>query len=571
MTRNKILTLCIFLPTFVQADVIINGLEAKVKDNTLLLLSLNEQTCTTPNWKIKRLFAESNKEIDQSLRALGYYHSSLSKKLYFDKDCWHAEFDVQAGTQVVIHSIDITIEGEAKNDTEFLALQKKLHSNIDNPLQHNLYENFKTRLTALAQERGYLKAKWKEKKLRIDKDTNQATIKLVFDSGLRQRFGHVLLEQDVLEPELANKYSHIERDSFYSSKKLVETYDALSKSGYFKQVEIHPDFENIEALHVPITIHLTPKEKHHFSVGLGYGTDVGLLFNGLYENRRLNPEGDFFTANLDVSLVLSTLETEYSMPLENPLNDFYTLGAGIKRENTDSFTSKSATISNRLKYGLWDKWKQTLFADFSYELFNIEAQPEKQSLLLILGGNWTHTISNNKLRPTEGRRLRFDLSGSYETPLSNVSFLRANIDSAWVKPLPWAGFFTARASLGAMAVNKFDNLPTSYRFYAGGINSVRGYDYKELAPKNALGQVKGGQMQGVLSAEYEHTIFDDWGVAAFIDSGNAFNIDDISIKTGAGLGVRWYSPIGPVRIDFALPMNDAKSGYQIYFAAGARL
>jgi len=75
----------------------------------------------------------------------------------------------------------------------------------------------------------------------------------------------------------------------------------------------------------------------------------------------------------------------------------------------------------------------------------------------------------------------------------------------------------------------------------------------------------------VVSAEYEQAILDNWGVAAFLDAGNAYNLDSINIKSGAGLGVRWYSPFGPVRVDFALPLNDADSSFQIHFAAGARI
>jgi translocation and assembly module TamA len=190
---------------------------------------------------------------------------------------------------------------------------------------------------------------------------------------------------------------------------------------------------------------------------------------------------------------------------------------------------------------------------------------------LILGANWLQSLSNNTQRPTEGRRLRFDVSGSYENPLSDVSFARALFDGVWLKPLPWNGIFTGRMSLGAMTVSKFDNLPTSYRFFAGGINSVRGYDYKELGAKDAFGNVVGGKFLSVVSAEYDQILFEDYGIAAFVDSGNAFNLDKVRMKTGVGLGLRWYSPIGAIRIDFAIPLNEANSGYQIYFAAGTRL
>jgi translocation and assembly module TamA len=560
-----------FVPLVSHADVVIRGLQGKAKDNVLLLLSLNQETCAAPQWKIHKLFAKADAEIDRSLRPLGYYNATVKKNLTFKSNCWLAEFTVQLGDAVMIESIRVHIEGDAKTNADFLALEKKFQTKIGTPLQHSFYESIKTRFIALAQEQGYLHARWKDKKLWIDKENNQADIQLVLDSGIRQRFGEVNIQQQVLDPELVRKYSSITPEAFYGGHKLVETYEALSKSGYFEQIDIRPDFEHASNQRVPVAINLTPKVKHHYSVGLGYGTDVGVLLNAAYENRRLNEDGDTFSAILDVSMVLSTLETQYTMPFsDNPLTDSFTLGAGLKREKTDNFTSQSATITNRLKYALSEGWKQTLSADFSYEKFNIQQQ-NKQSLLLILGGSWLHTQSNNALRPTEGSRLRLDVNGSYETPLSNVSFVRANLEGVWMQPLPWAGVLTGRANLGAMTINKFANLPTSYRFYAGGINSVRGYKYKELGPRDAFGNVVGGKFLSVVSLEYEHTVFDDWGIAAFVDSGNAFNLNNISVKTGIGLGLRWYSPVGPVRIDFALPLNDAKSGYQIYFAAGARL
>jgi translocation and assembly module TamA len=103
------------------------------------------------------------------------------------------------------------------------------------------------------------------------------------------------------------------------------------------------------------------------------------------------------------------------------------------------------------------------------------------------------------------------------------------------------------------------------------MNSIRGYAYKELGPKDNLGHVIGGKFLSVVSAEYEQSVLENWGVAAFIDSGNAYNLNEMTVKTGAGLGVRWYSPIGPIRLDFAVPLNESDSSFQIHFAAGTRL
>ena len=120
-------------------------------------------------------------------------------------------------------------------------------------------------------------------------------------------------------------------------------------------------------------------------------------------------------------------------------------------------------------------------------------------------------------------------------------------------------------------MSEFEQLPTSYRFFAGGINSIRGYDFQELGPVGDEGDVIGGRFLTVVSAEYEHTVLENWGLAVFVDHGNAFNENRISLKTGLGVGLRWYSPIGPVRIDVAFPLNEAESSIRFHFAAGARL
>jgi len=192
-------------------------------------------------------------------------------------------------------------------------------------------------------------------------------------------------------------------------------------------------------------------------------------------------------------------------------------------------------------------------------------------LLLVPGGSWLRSVSDNPLRPTRGHRLEFNVAGSYKNPISEISFAQGSVAAVWMHPLPWSGRFIARTEQGATLVDQFDRLPTSYRFYAGGMNSIRGYAYKELGPKDSAGNVAGGKFLSVVSAEYEQSVLDDWGVAAFIDGGNAYNPDNIRIKTGAGLGVRWYSPIGLVRLDFAVPLSESDSSFQIHFAAGARL
>ena len=569
MKAAFLVTLLSLIAPAVFSEVGISGLAGKSKDNVRLVLSLEKEKCDAPEWKIRGLYAQADQEIDQGLRALGYYHAVIDKSLAFGKTCWKADFAINPGAQVYVKDINVTFTGASHDDAEFKKLHDKLLKTAGSPLDHSQYEKMKRRIESLALERGYLKGTFTEKKLIIDKQLNQAHIQLVFDAGKRMVFGKVVIEQDILNPEFVEKYISIKSGDFYSSEQLAKTHNDLSKTGYFEMIDINPDTEKADQ-EVPVTLKLQPKKKHHFTFGAGYDTDIGPLISAAYENRRLNRQGHFLTSELDLSPVLSTAAVEYNVPLNNSVSDFFSFGGGLKREDTNSFKTTSAMLSGRLKHALDSGWKQTLFLDLDYEDFLI-GSTTTQTLLLVPGGSWFKSVADNALRPSQGYRAKFDTSGSYQNPLSNVSFLQAALTAVWMHPLPWNSKFIGRTELGATLVDQFDKLPTSYRFYAGGINSIRGYAYKELGPKDNQGNVIGGKFLTVLSLEYEKAIFDDWGVSAFIDSGDAFNLDNIRLKTGAGLGVRWYSPFGPVRIDFAIPLNDSNSSFQIHFAAGARI
>jgi translocation and assembly module TamA len=563
-----LIALCLSTPV-VFADVSISGLQGRVKDNVRLMLSLEKEQCNAPEWKIRGLYAKADEEIDKGLRALGYYHGVVKKSLTFGKACWKAAFDIDPGPQVHVDNVSIVINGAAHDDPEFKKLKSRLLKINGGPLDHGQYENMKRRIESLSLARGYLQGAFTEKKLLIDKELNKADIRLVFDAGKRMVFGKIVVEQNILDPEFIEKLISIKSGDFYTSEQLAKTYNDLSKSGYFDMIDIIPDVEN-DAQGVPVTIKLKPKKKHHYAFGVGFDTDIGLLVSAAYDNRLLNRRGHYLTSALDLSPVLSTAIVEYNVPLNNPISDSFSFGGGLKREHTDSFNTLSAKLSGRLRHALDSGWKQTLFLDFDYEDFTIGSTRTK-TLLLVPGGSWIKSVSNDALRPTRGYRAKFDVSGSYRNPLSDVSFLQGAISATGLHTLPWNSKFIGRIDLGATLVDQFDKLPPSYRFYAGGINSIRGYAYKELGPKDSEGNVVGGRFLTVLSLEYEKTVFDNWGVAAFVDSGNAFNLDSFLLKTGAGLGVRWYSPIGPVRVDFAVPLNESDSSFQIHFAAGARL
>ena len=551
-------------------DINIQGLNSSQESNVRSFLALSAEQCTTPKWRVEKLFKQADKDIDKALRALGYYHETINKKLSFTDDCWDAEFTVSAGEPVIVKQLKLQIIGEAEQHPVLKKILANLPLKQGDVLNHAAYEKIKQSLHSWMLEKGYLQAKWITKSLQVYVEKNQAEISLVMDSGPRHRFGEVTITQGVLDPHFVQRYQLIKEGDYYSSKRLAKTYNALANSIYYSHAEIKLAMDHIENTIVPIDIVLTPAKIHDFSIGLGYGTDIGPLGNFGYLNRRLNKQGHHFSFGAEASEVLSSVESAYIIPFAHSRHDHISIGAGYKYEQPDSFESQQAKFSVQYQHVYNNGWKQTLFVGVSYEQFTISKE-ENRTTLLVPGVRWEYTKMNDSQRPTDGYHFNFSVAGTAETLISDVAFIQSTVEGKYIYGLPWQARIITRAKVGATLTSNFSRLPPSYRFYAGGMETIRGYGYKELGPKDSDGEVIGGNLLTVVSAEYEQFITENWGIAAFIDAGNAFNTDDATLKLGSGVGIRWVSPIGPLRLDFAVPLNESNDKFQIHFAAGVQL
>lgn len=553
-----------------EPEIDIDGVTDAQESNIRAFLSLAQDHCQAPAWRIEKQFANADGEIRNALSALGYYHPQIDKKLRFEDECWQAEFTVQAGEPVIITQLSVQIRGDARHDPAFQKLLATLPLKKGDILNHGLYAKIKQDLQSLALEHGYLDNKLSKKELRVNPASRTAVIELVFDSGPRHTFGDISIDQDVLNPDFIQRFVTLKKGDYYSSKKLAQTYNAFADSIYFSNVQIQPQFDHVENNQVPVDIKLTPNDIHDFSFGIGFDTDIGPLGSFGYQNRRLNRDGHYFSFNLDASPILSGVEARYTIPFAEPRTDFLSFGLGYQYEKPNTFKSELAKFSALYQHVYENGWKQALFLDLSRETFTID-NVSTTTTLLVPGIRWQYSVSNDLLRPTQGHQLEFSVVSAPETLISDVRFVQATASGKQISELPWPARLITRAKVGATVTNDFNRLPASYRFYAGGTETIRGYAYKELGPTDDSGDVIGGKMLTVASVEYEHFITDEWGAAVFFDAGNAYNPNDITIKRGAGVGVRWVSPIGPLRLDFAVPLDESKSSFQFHFAAGAQL
>jgi translocation and assembly module TamA len=170
-----------------------------------------------------------------------------------------------------------------------------------------------------------------------------------------------------------------------------------------------------------------------------------------------------------------------------------------------------------------------------------------------------------------GSKLSFEVRGAADEIVSDTTFVQATALGKWIWSTPRGQRILVRTQLGATAEREFEELPASVRFFAGGDNSVRGYAFEELGPVDADGNVIGGSSLATGSFEFEQPLRARWSLAFFVDSGNAFERSEMDAKTSVGLGGRWQSPLGPIRIDLALPLEDDHDEWRVHVTLGPDL
>ena len=164
-----------------------------------------------------------------------------------------------------------------------------------------------------------------------------------------------------------------------------------------------------------------------------------------------------------------------------------------------------------------------------------------------------------------------NIRGAVETFLSDISFVQASVNAKFIRSFWENGRILVRGDLGITETSEFDRLPTSLRYFAGGDNSIRGFGYEDLGPRDEDGDVIGGKYLAVASVEYEHRIKEKWSVAGFVDAGNAFNSFSGDIEYGSGFGVRWLSPVGLIRVDLAMGLSEPDHPVRLHIVIGPDL
>ena len=510
----------------------------------------------------------------QALRALGYYSPTVDWQ-YKEGDADTAAklvLTIRPGEPVRVTSRTVEIRGAAASDERFGA-DLPVNPAEGDILNHGQYATLRDTLQARARRRGYFDGRFVTRTLEVDPATRSAAITLIYDSGERYRLGEVTFEEDHwFETGLLRRFVTFEPGTPYHSDEIARLNSNLQNSGYFSGVDIDASPARAENGTIPVRVALTRREARSVAAGVGFSTDVGPRFRGTWREHWINPMGHKRGAETEFSVPRQNLSTWYELPLDPPMTDLIRLTAGYQREDIENVESELLTLGQQWQHQLDNGWLQVLSLRWEGERFNIGNDETGTSTLLLPGAGYSRIHTDSPLDPSRGYRLQFDVTGSHRAALSDVDILHVNTLAKGLYTLADKHRFLARFQAGLVATSRFEDVPPSLRFFAGGDQSVRGYGYETLSPENDNGVPVGGRYLLVGSGEYQYQFADKWRAALFVDHGNAINNLSDPLATGAGAGIRWISPVGPLRLDIAKGLNPEFGGdWRIHFSMGPEL
>lgn len=507
----------------------------------------------------------------KAVQALGYYQPRIDSEVKGGKDP-RLVLTIDPGEPVHLRNVTVRIDGPAASLKAF-RVPGNAGLKPGAVLNHGRYEDAKRVIQNQASRYGYFSGRFTQQKLLVDPQAGLADIELVYDSGPRYALGPVSFEGDTpFDEDLLQRMVPFKAGTAYDSELIAELNQALQSSGYFEGVRVDAAPTAATDNVIPVAVKLDTRKPRTMGLGLGFSTDVGPRAKANWTRHWVNPQGHSYGWEAEVSAPRQNVGLWYDVPLDPPLTDKMRYAGGYQYEElagTDSL-SKLLTVGPEWHSKLPSGWQRVVSLKWQREEYRL-GDDAGLSTLLMPGVSYSYLRSDNRIDPHNGYRLQFDTKVAKEGLGSDNNLLYG---TAMVKGLTTVfdkHRLLARAQIGGSATNGYKSIPPSLRFFAGGDQSVRGYDYQSLSPENSEGDRIGGRYMVAGSLEYQYSIAEKWRVATFIDQGNSFNSLELpSLKTGVGVGVRWVSPVGPIRLDLAHAMDD-EGGIRLHFSMGPEL
>ncbi|MGR5148285.1 autotransporter assembly complex protein TamA [Photobacterium alginatilyticum] len=555
------------VPVGAETTLAIKGLKGSLKDNVEAYVSAIPED----DYNISIRFREQLEgEIKDALKALGRYQPTFSYRVEKDGNDSELIVTVNAGPKTTIAKSDIHFTGMAVSDPDFLALRRKSGLGFGKTLNHGKYESFKSSLSSLALRKGYFDAELKKSVLEVAPTRNEAFITIEFAAGQRYNFGETVFTGSQIEEDRLQSLIPYKEGDPYLASTLGEFNQRLSNVGWFSSIFVGGDVANLEDNSVPVRVALEPQVRNQIETGIGYSTDVGTRLKFNWRKPWMNSAGHSLNVKTEISKVQPKIEATYKIPLDDVLNDYYQIIGGIRYVDNHDTVSTEYNFGVERHWRLESGWKRVASVRWLYEDYKQGAEESGALSMILPGISYDKTRSRGGAMPTWGDKQLISVEYSDPAFGSDTRLARFRGRSAWIRSSGKDHRGLLRVDGGAVIADRIEDVPPSLRFFVGGDNSLRGYSYESIAPKDSKGELRGGTYMLTSTLEYQYRVYGNWWGALFYDYGSSWN-DTPDWYRGVGAGVRWASPVGPIRLDFAWGLEKESDKFQLHFVLGPEI
>jgi translocation and assembly module TamA len=520
------------------------------------------------------------KRIENALAALGYHNADIHIVTNRSHSKWVMDVDIVLNEPSRISNVDVKLHGEARADSDFVELLASISISKGDVVHHGKYELLKSSIIYLGLKNGYFEGEIVKSRLMMSENYKTGSISIHYRSGPRYRFGDVIFDEVKVEQNQLDLLLPFKTGEYYQANKLHVLQNQLQQTGFFSTVLVRPDRTNSQNFHVPINVSLTDAKSHYFDFGVGFATDTDFRVSAGWRMPVVNQYGHSLETQVKYSKINPTGGFTYDVPLTHPNDD--RMRFHVVLEDDEYGDLESRYLSTQLgRVRKVDSWVRNPYIRYLDEKWDVISTPENANYVLP-GLTWTRTRkAGPTLDPSSGFSQLYTVEGAHADAGSEISFLRFIAKWKWITSFADKHRVVTRADIGANLIDKDDEevLAPSLRFFAGGDQSIRGFEYQSLGPSLTIDDgidagkdiVVGGKYLVVASMEYQYSFKQNWRWVLFSDGGNAFKFSKFSAEYSVGIGLHWISPVGAIRFDLGYPLSDEDASFRIHFNVGSEL
>ena len=458
-------------------------------------------------------------------------------------------------------------------------LREALKLKTGDPIEAARVEAAEANVSLVLPQRGYPFAKVGDRDILLDDVTLTGDYTLPVTPGPRAVFGKLRTRgRPVFGLEHLNVFPRFKPGDLYDSRKTDDLRQALTATALFNSVSVEPVATGEQGPDGTELVDLLVTQRkgkwRSLAATAGYGTGEGIKLEGTWTNRNMFPPEGALIVAATAGTQQQGASTTFRRANAGKRDRTFSIIASANHQNYDAFNAVTASIAARISYDSTPLWQKKFTYAYGVELtgtnesvydFARGERVRRTYGIAALPAQAQWDTSDDLLNPTRGYRLKLNLSPETSVQGSVAPYVRAMIEGTFYYPATDSIVIAGRLRAGSIVGIARDDLAPSRRYYGGGGGSVRGYGYQMLGPRDPQDNPVGGRSLNEFSLEARYR-FGDFGIVPFIDGGNAYESvlpKGKDLRFGAGIGGRFYTNFGPMRVDIATPLNRRKGDSRI--------